>query len=125
MFCPKCGAQNIEGAQFCASCGQKVGAAAPEQPHAPPPYGSPPEQPGQYYNQNPMQAGYEQKSWLIAVLLSFFLGTFGIDRFYTGQNMLGILKLVTFGGCGIWWFIDFILYALDSVKDSNGVPLKK
>ena len=125
MFCSKCGAQNIESAQFCASCGQKIGEAAPQQQaHAPSqPYGAP--QQGQYYNQPPMQGGYEQKSWLTAVLLSIFLGYLGIDRFYTGHTVLGILKLLTGGGCGIWWFIDFILYVLDSVKDSNGMPLKK
>jgi hypothetical protein len=28
-----------------------------------------------------------------------------------GHVGLGLLKLVTFGGCGIWWLIDVILIA--------------
>jgi len=28
------------------------------------------------------------------------------DRIWLGDVGLGIVKLITFGGCGIWWFID-------------------
>ena len=45
----------------------------------------------------------EQKEFLVALLLSIFLGQLGIDRFYMGYIGTGILKLITFGGCGIWW----------------------
>ncbi len=45
----------------------------------------------------------------IALLLSFFGGTLGIDRFYIGDIGLGLLKLITAGGCGIWWFVDLFL----------------
>lgn len=51
-----------------------------------------------------------------AVVLSFFLGWLGVDRFYLGQVGLGILKLITFGGCGIWWVIDFFVIASKSVR---------
>ena len=37
----------------------------------------------------------------------------------------GILKLITFGGCGIWWLIDVIMIATGSFKDSNGIPIVK
>ena len=67
----------------------------------------------------------EQKSWVVAVLLSFFLGGFGVDRFYLGYVGLGILKLITFGGCGVWALIDFIMILLNKVPDAQGRPLQK
>ena len=65
------------------------------------------------------------KDWLTALLLSIFLGPFGVDRFYMGQAGLGIGKLLTLGGCGIWWLIDVILIATGSAKDSQGRFLVK
>jgi TM2 domain-containing membrane protein YozV len=67
----------------------------------------------------------EGKDWLVALLLSIFVGTLGIDRFYLGHIGLGILKLITFGGCGIWWIIDLIMIVTGSMTDSNGNPLVK
>ena len=68
---------------------------------------------------------FSDKDWLTAVLLSFFVGVLGIDRFYLGHIGLGILKLITLGGCGIWALIDLVLIAMGNVNDKNGLPLRR
>jgi TM2 domain-containing membrane protein YozV len=65
------------------------------------------------------------KDWLVALLLSIFLGSLGVDRFYLGYIGLGILKLITCGGVGVWWLIDLILIATGKMTDKNGQPLVK
>ncbi|MDD4900164.1 MAG: TM2 domain-containing protein [Candidatus Omnitrophica bacterium] len=66
----------------------------------------------------------ERKNFLTALLLSLFVGSLGVDRFYLGYIGLGILKLITLGGCGLWWLIDLILIASKNLKDVNGNPLE-
>lgn len=66
---------------------------------------------------------YSSKTYIAALLISFFLGSLGIDRFYLGYTGIGIAKLLTLGGCGIWALIDFILIAMRKVPDSDGRPL--
>ena len=46
------------------------------------------------------------KSPKMAVILSVFLGMLGADMFYLGKTKLGIVKLITLGGLGIWWLVD-------------------
>jgi len=53
--------------------------------------------------------------WL-ALDLSICLGFLGVDRFVTGRVGLGLLKLFTLGGFGVWWFIDIILFATKNIK---------
>jgi TM2 domain/GYF domain 2 len=68
---------------------------------------------------------FSDKDWLTATLLSLFVGVIGVDRFYLGYTGLGILKLITFGGCGIWALIDLIMIAVGKVNDSRGLPLRR
>ncbi len=67
-----------------------------------------------------------QKSWLVALLLCFFLGVLGVHRFYVGKVGTGILQIVTFGGFfGIWILIDFILILAGKFTDKQGQPLAR
>ena len=43
------------------------------------------------------------------LIFSIFLGEFGVDRFMLGDTGLGVGKLLTFGGCLVWWLIDLFL----------------
>lgn len=54
----------------------------------------------------------------IALVLSIFLGYLGIDRFYIGDIGLGIGKLLTGGGCGVWSLVDWFLI-VGATKQKN------
>lgn len=62
------------------------------------------------------------KNKLTAILLSIFVGTLGIDRFYLGYTGLGIVKLLTLGGFGIWALIDLIMICTGSLRPADGSP---
>ena len=60
------------------------------------------------------------KEQLVTLLLSLFLGTIGIHRFYVGKIGTGILQLITLGGCGVWTLIDVIMIVTGNFKDKDG-----
>jgi TM2 domain-containing membrane protein YozV len=106
-FCIACGQRPLAGTRFCSNCGKEMvpnaeictqcGAAVV---------------PG------------SDKDLATATLLAMFLGVFGVDRFYLGYTALGIVKLVTLGGCGVWALIDMFLIILKKVPDAQGRPLR-
>ncbi len=52
----------------------------------------------------------EWKYLLIGTIISWTVGIIGADRMYKGEVGLGILKLITFGGFGIWYLIDALIW---------------
>ena len=72
---------------------------------------------------------YEQKTKLEAFLVSFLVGVLGVDWFVlakgkAGYIVAGVFKLLTFGGLGVWWLVDWIRVLADSFHDGNGAPLQ-
>ena len=60
----------------------------------------------------------DYKNPTILLIVSFFVGALGVDRFMLGQTGLGIAKLLTCGGFGIWTIIDWFLI-MNITKENN------
>ncbi|MDR0878050.1 MAG: TM2 domain-containing protein [Treponema sp.] len=92
VFCSSCGAMIKKEAEICPHCGVRQ-----------------------------KKAGVNvSANWLTLLLLSIFLGELGVDRFYVGKIGTGIVKLITFGGFGIWYLIDLIMIICDKFTDKKG-----
>ena len=62
--------------------------------------------------------GTDFKDPTISIILSVLVGGLGVDRFYIGDVGLGVAKLITGGGLGIWWLVDLFLIQ-KKTKDNN------
>jgi len=137
MFCTDCGHKNADGAKFCTGCGAGFEDAEPPQPApATTRANAQPVQDGKIdmwiiSNQKFFPAekmalirdrlaqmtdsklnllyGIQLKDPTTILLMSIFFGEFGVDRFMLGHTGLGIAKLLTFGGCLIWWLVDLFI----------------
>lgn len=99
-FCSECGSIINAKAEICPKCGVRQAVAVDTQ-------------------------GQELKNkWLTTLLLCWFLGVFGVHRFYTGHTLIGVLQLLTLGGCGIWALVDLVIIVTGGYKDAEGNPLK-
>lgn len=101
-YCHECGAAINAKAEICPKCGVRQNII---------------------HEATPMQQ-QNQNRWITTVLLCFFLGSLGVHRFYTGHTGIGILQLLTLGGCGIWVIVDFIIIVTGGFADSDGNPIK-
>lgn len=55
----------------------------------------------------------------VSLVLSVLVGGLGIDRFYIGDTGLGVLKLITGGGLGVWWLVDLFVISGKTKKNNN------
>ena len=92
MFCSKCGKEINTDAVICVGCGCSV-----NQPVTP-----------------------KNDKGLITLVLCLVFGYLGVHRFYSGHTGIGIVQLLTLGGCGIWILIDLIMILTGKFKDSEG-----
>ncbi len=53
----------------------------------------------------------KELNWIVTLIMSIMFGALGVDRFMMGQIGLGLLKMCTAGGLGVWWLVDVILIA--------------
>lgn len=118
MFCPKCGAQNADGAAFCFSCGNKLDAL--------PTSSMPPAQ----SSGMPSSGTVQGKSPVVAAVLNLF---FGLGYLYLGyKKVLGVpvivfvvLALVIYFVLGIFTlgilpFILAIMLGVDGWQKGSG-----
>ena len=95
--CPNCGAEIPEDATKCFVCKQWI----------------------QENNETD-----KPPEFLATLLFAWFLGCFGVHRFYSGHFLTGTIQLFTLGCFGIWTYIDFILICFNKFKDSKGRLLR-
>lgn len=68
-------------------------------------------------------AEVSEKKRVVALVLCFIAGAFGLHRFYVGKNGTGILMIFTLGGAGIWTLIDLVMILLGVFTDKDGKEL--
>ena len=68
----------------------------------------------------PASAG---RHFLAVFFFSFVWGVFGADRFYLGKIWTGVLKLLTFGGFGIWVVTDLSQIMSGAMRDKQDRPM--
>jgi len=56
---------------------------------------------------------------LLAIIELVGLGVFGVDRCYTGQMCIGVIKGLTFGGFAVWAILDYIGVAITCLSFSH------
>ncbi len=71
-------------------------------------------------NKDLKPASSSGKSQTVALVICILIGGLGIHRFYLGYVGIGIIQLLTLGGCGIWALIDLIRIITGDLKPKDG-----
>lgn len=66
----------------------------------------------------PMISTVQLKDPTTSLIISLLAGGFGIDRFMIGDTGMGIGKLLTCGGLGIWAIVDWFMIQT-ATKEKN------
>ena len=66
----------------------------------------------------PVLQATQFKDPTLMLVVSILAGSLGIDRFLIGDTGLGIGKLLTCGGLGIWTIVDWFMI-MDATKEKN------
>jgi TM2 domain-containing membrane protein YozV len=56
----------------------------------------------------------------LALLLCMLFGWLGLHRFYVEKHVTALLMMVTLGGFGLWYFIDFVWIIAGTFEDKDG-----
>lgn len=126
MICKNCNAEIPEDSLLCPNCGQPANG-----------------EPVVSSTGSAINISGKPKSKLVAGLLAFFIGTFGIHNFYLGYNKKGFIQLgltaaslilscCTFGvslfiyiGVWIWSIADCVMIFIGKINvDANGISLE-
>ena len=112
MFCRCCGVEIGANATSCARCDAPVDRAG--RPRA-----VPLAVPAGYARAVPYGV-VSRRSRLVMLLLCWFLGMFGVHRFYAGRIATGAVWLFTFGLLGMGWLYDMVLILCGAFRDDDG-----
>lgn len=118
MFCKNCGQALDNGVRFCPNCGTETSAGTPVSATASVPA-------------SPQPASYapprDRKEKSVAILLCFFLGCWGVHKFYLKQQgegctmlvigLFGLFLLLPLLITGIWSLINLIQLATLSTEE--------
>ncbi|HLN74602.1 MAG TPA: TM2 domain-containing protein [Prolixibacteraceae bacterium] len=72
----------------------------------------------------PMISSVQLKDPTTSLIVSILAGHFGIDRFIIGDTGLGIFKLLTCGGLGIWTIVDWFII-MGATREKNMYAMER
>ena len=115
VFCTKCGAQNVDGAQVCSQCQATLPIVSGYQPtYAPEPdyqSGYQPIQPPAPLYSDPLAQDWQKlgaDKKIIVGICAILVGGFGVHKFILGYTNEGIIQLLLGLACGIGGIIGII-----------------